>query len=82
MKSKFLESTDGHKSSRRLFAAMLIIVGISMSVIAYTIALFRPLGDSKIIIELITIHLGLGSGLSGLPINKILAIFNRKREKK
>ncbi|MBW2969047.1 hypothetical protein KY314_02940 [Candidatus Woesearchaeota archaeon] len=80
MKSKFLECSNGNKSSKRLNAAILLGVGIGMTVVSFIIALFRPLGDSKIIIELIAIVLGLGSGLSGVTIFD--AIFSRKRERK
>ena len=78
MKHKFLECPEGNKSSKRLFAAILLGAGIVISLIAFSISLFRPLGDAKFIIEVIAIFLGLGSGLSGITIFD--AVFNRSKK--
>ena len=76
--NKFLECPKGNKSSKRLFSAILLAVGLSMAIIAYSIALFKPIGDAKLIIELVAIILGLGSGLSGITIFD--TIFNRSKK--
>lgn len=76
--NSFLEDADGNKSSKRLFASILIPIGILMAVIAYTIALFHPLGDASSVIKIIGLILGLGGGLDGLGVFD--TIFSKERK--
>jgi len=51
-KTGYLEKTPGEKSSKRLYGSLFGLSAVGMGVIGFSIALFHPIGNERIVLEM------------------------------
>lgn len=62
----FLEDANGNKSSKRLIGCIEIVLAMIITVTVVTIAIFRPVEDDSLIIDILAFLFSSGTALLGI----------------
>lgn len=68
MSNKFLEDSQGNKSSKRLWGSILLAIGIIFSIILFAYSLYRGAADAATALGIINMFLISGGGLLGIGV--------------
>jgi len=66
--NEYLQDSNGDKSSKRLFGATLLGIGVVMCIVLFWFSISKPIGDPTTAKDIIQMLLMAGAGLLGIGV--------------